>query len=371
MRSLSSKPTIMLGALVAAGFLFLPAVTLACGAVDLEIIKTGPASSTPGSTITYTVTLKQLASGTPTQIVLIDNFPVGLSFLPALSSPECTLTNNKVTCSMSNLGLGAKQKTLTLSFSVPSDSSICGPIVNFATVTAKENDLNNSNNFSSSTTTILCVTPTPTPTPTVTPTPSPTPSVSPTPTPTPSPTPTPTPSVTPSPTPTPTPTPSLSKSLRIRKSDGGRDITRPGHTFAYRLEVTNTGEQTLGDVTVRDPIPGALAISSVSGGGSISGQTVTWKDLNLGSGETRSFVINVRVRDAASNGRICNNAEARSDDHGLRDTSEDCITIQRPGVVVAAVPIPVAVSARTGPGAMAMAITLFGAIGFGLVRRGL
>lgn len=320
-------------ALAGLGTFVIPSLAHACGAVTLQIAKSGPESAKAGDVVVYTVTVTQVTSGRATNVVVTDTFPTGFTFLPAQSSPECAAAGgNIVRCGL-NTSLSTGQSfTLQLAFQTPAaDKAICGPVVNQAKVTAKEKP---SGVSAEATTNILCPTPTPTPSP--------------------------------------TPTPQPKKGLEIVKSDGGRNLTRPQHSFTYELKATNTGEVDLHDVVISDTIPSPFKILSASEGGTIDGQTVKWENVVLESGKNKRVSITVQTKTSAkSQTNVCNVARAESKDHGLEAEDEECIDIEKQAVKAAVVvkPKAVQVTAKTGAGLSAVVITLLGATGLTMTRK--
>lgn len=140
---------------VACAALLMPAVAAACGNYSATIIKNGPATALPGSIITYTIAVKNTTppSGKTAlrHVVITDAIPPGLTFLPNQSSSACHQSGTNVVCSPPDIRPcfdGAiiippvcpaaippgATFTVTLAFQVP--LTLCGPIVNQASVTA-------------------------------------------------------------------------------------------------------------------------------------------------------------------------------------------------------------------------------------------
>lgn len=128
--------------------------------------------------------------------------------------------------------------------------------------------------------------PTPTNTPTLRPTNTPTSTNTPTHSPTP--THTPTNTATPTNTPTATNTPVPIPSLEISKS--GPSSAAPGSMITYTLALTNSGSLTATNVIVTDTLP--IGASYV-GGGTLSGDVISWQipQLGVNNSEQVSFVV--------------------------------------------------------------------------------
>lgn len=208
---------LIIGLVISLGIFALPALAQACGAVNLQISKSGPAAVKAGEVIVYTVTVTQQGSGRPTQVKVFDSIPAGLVFNALASSPQCGQQGSHVVCTPPGGQISGgtngnndddddddnkkvRSVTFTIAFNVPGSPSQC-LIQNAASVLAAEQTGGKTSNTVSTVIENCGVTPTPSPTP------------SPTPTPTPCPCTTSTPAVTPCPcvTATPTPAPAASQ----------------------------------------------------------------------------------------------------------------------------------------------------------------
>ncbi len=133
-------------ALLAPGSAFatLAAISLAPAQADLSIAKTGPASVTPGSNVTYTITVTNNGPSQATGVAVSDPTPANLTFVS--NSGACTTA---FPCSLGTLNNG-QSVTITATFSVP--ASFRGSFSNTATVSSTTTDpslLNNSATASS------------------------------------------------------------------------------------------------------------------------------------------------------------------------------------------------------------------------------
>jgi uncharacterized repeat protein (TIGR01451 family) len=99
---------------------------------DVKLTKTGPATSSAGNDVTYTLTVTNLGPSDATGVVATDPIPTGLTLVTPLSGtcgsgPGCTLAP------------GASQ-VMTVTFHIPPAYTTPDPIVNTASVTSTTTD---------------------------------------------------------------------------------------------------------------------------------------------------------------------------------------------------------------------------------------
>jgi uncharacterized repeat protein (TIGR01451 family) len=122
-------------------------VTTTVGAsADVAIAKSGPATATPGTNITYTITVSNFGPAGATGVVVSDPTPAGLTFVSA-SGGGCT----SFPCTIGALAVGPPV-TITAIYSIPVNYAGAS-ITNTASVSSAS-DPNATNNTSSSTATI-------------------------------------------------------------------------------------------------------------------------------------------------------------------------------------------------------------------------
>ena len=119
-------------------------------ATDLAIAKTGPATVSAGGTITWDLTVTNEGPGNSSGFAVDDNVPPGVTNVTAPnptpnSTQGCTVTGNDVQCAEGALPDGASF-TIVLTGTAPTTDSTC--IVNTASVVANESDPNQANNSS-------------------------------------------------------------------------------------------------------------------------------------------------------------------------------------------------------------------------------
>jgi len=120
-----------------------PAVPVLPASADLSLTKTsGASTTTPGSTVTYTITVANAGPSTATSVVVTDTLPAGLQFVSATPSQGSCSGTTTVTCTLGNVLSGANA-TITLQALV---TATTGSITNTATVSSATSDPNGGNN---------------------------------------------------------------------------------------------------------------------------------------------------------------------------------------------------------------------------------
>jgi uncharacterized repeat protein (TIGR01451 family) len=132
---------------VPAGPGFVENITITVPAPDLSVVKSGPAATTEGNNITYTLVAANNGPTTATGVTVSDPVPANSTFVSA--SPGCALSAGVVTCSAGTLASGASQ-----SFTVTVTAGSGASIVNSATIGGNQSDPNGGNNSSTVTTTV-------------------------------------------------------------------------------------------------------------------------------------------------------------------------------------------------------------------------
>ena len=125
------------------------------GIVDLSLTKTGPADTTPGQVITYTLNYSNLAgASTATGVQITDTLPTGsVDYVPASCSGSCTIVGNTITWTIGSLAAGASGSR-TYQVTAKASLSSGNTFVNGAQINSAHADSNFSNNSSSVTTTV-------------------------------------------------------------------------------------------------------------------------------------------------------------------------------------------------------------------------
>jgi uncharacterized repeat protein (TIGR01451 family) len=122
-------------------------VTSVGGSSDLSITKTGPASATTGSNVTYSLVAANAGPSAATSVVVIDTLPSNVSYVSATASQgSCTHNGASaggiITCNLDNILSGANA-TMTI---VVVPFSALNPTTNTASVSSSLYDPNSANN---------------------------------------------------------------------------------------------------------------------------------------------------------------------------------------------------------------------------------
>jgi uncharacterized repeat protein (TIGR01451 family) len=180
-------------------------------AADVSVIKSGPATATPGSNVTYTLVVSNAGPSTAAQLSLSDPTPAGLSFVSA--DAPCA---GGFPCNLGDLAASASV-TVHVTYAIPPGQT--GSIVNTATVTGPTPDPNSNDNTSTATT-------------------------------------------------------GLSASADVSVTKTGPATTSAAGTISYTLVVSNAGPSDANGTTVSDPLPAGLSNATVNctgDGGAVCG----------------------------------------------------------------------------------------------------
>lgn len=245
---------LLVGAYLANGGVgFAEACSTSPSSADLSILKTGPASASPGDTITYTLAVSNSGPDKATGVHLEDPIPAGLQPVPRLIPEYCRIANGRIACDLPDLAAGQKSQPVPLGFTVLETCATA--IVNRnATVSASETDPNQGNNQAPPVSTAVVRT----------------------------------------------------ADLKISKT--GPASVRPGDSVLYTLTVTNLGPDLACGVAVSDPIPAHLGSPVLPAGCSQAGNEVRCSVPELSTGASSSFQVSFRALAAACGSTIVNTA---------------------------------------------------------------
>ena len=115
---------------------------------DLAITKSGPASSVPGDSLVYTITVRNNGPSNAAAVLVTDPPPSGLTFVA--NGGDCT---TGFPCALGTVPAGAT-RTITSTFTLPSDYAGPVPVVNIANVSSPTPDPDVSNNRATFDTTV-------------------------------------------------------------------------------------------------------------------------------------------------------------------------------------------------------------------------
>ena len=107
---------------------------------DLVVTKSGPASATAGNTVTYTVTIVNNGPSDAAAVSVADTTPTGLTFVS--NTGDCTTA---YPCALGTI-VNGDTRTITSTYSVPSNYTTPTTITNTATATSTTPDPNTANN---------------------------------------------------------------------------------------------------------------------------------------------------------------------------------------------------------------------------------
>ncbi|MFF0444986.1 hypothetical protein ACFYT4_00960 [Streptomyces sp. NPDC004609] len=206
---------------------------------DLAMSKTGPASVSPGGTVTYQLTVTNNGPDDSTGFTVTDTIPAGLTGATT-STPGCAIAAGVLTCTGGALPVG-DSTVITLSGTAAAGAT---SITNTARVTGDNDDPNPGNNTSTTTTSVASVT--------------------------------------------------------ITKKQNGPSTVKPGAVVPYTITVTNNGGAPV-NASFTDDLSGLLDdavfnndATATTGSVSFSSPDLSWSG-TLAPGETATITFSVTV----------------------------------------------------------------------------
>ena len=156
-----------LGALIAAALLTFASTALAAppatGSSDLAVTKTGPATATVGSTITYEIQVSNVGPDAATGVTVTDQLPKGTDYSSVKTSAgTCSASGNKITCALGNMAVDSAMTDTTATITLAVKATKAGTVTNEATVKADQADPVATNDKASAKTTVTGPAPVPT-----------------------------------------------------------------------------------------------------------------------------------------------------------------------------------------------------------------
>ena len=210
-----------------------------------------------GDSVVYTITVSNIGNQLAEDVVMIDVFPGGVTFVSAISSQgNCSEISNVVTCNLGTIENGA-----AVSVTIIGKTTVEGIITNTASVTSSTSDSNNNNNSTSEQTTVIIL--------------------------------------------------SQTADLSILKS-GLSDTVTVGDNITYTITVTNNGSDEAEEVVLTDNLPGNVSFiltTFTQGNCSTANEVVT---CNMGSISNGGHAVVTIVVKTILEGTITNIASVTS-----------------------------------------------------------
>ncbi len=227
---------------------------------DISVVKTGsPNPVQAGGSLTYTLTAANAGPNAAAATVITDKLPVGVTFVPASSSPACTLSGTTVTCALGSLAMGATP-SFTIVTTVDPALAAGATLANTAAISSTTLDLNTANNSSAISTSVT-----------------------------------------------------TSADLSVAKSVVPSSPV-PGSAATYTITVTNAGPSVARAVQLSDTLPvgfTATAMSTSAGSCVLATKSCSLGDLTVGAGGAATVTV-VGTVAAAAIGSLTNTATASS-----------------------------------------------------------
>jgi uncharacterized repeat protein (TIGR01451 family) len=121
---------------------------------DTAIAMSGPASTTLGAPVAYTLTITNNGPAPATGVTVSDTLPAGATYFSASSSQGSCAGTTTVTCSLGTLDSTATGSSTAATVTIVVLGASAGTLTNTATVSANETDPNHANNTASVSTTV-------------------------------------------------------------------------------------------------------------------------------------------------------------------------------------------------------------------------
>jgi uncharacterized repeat protein (TIGR01451 family) len=304
-------------------------VTPPATASDLSMLKTGPATITPGSTVAYTLAVTNIGNATATSGQVTDNLPAGLTFVSASGAGfTCTGTTNVVCDLVGSLAPGA---SATVNLVTTLASTYASTTLSNVAVVGPP-DATPANNTSTAVTAVTL------------------------------------------------PGPAPDENLGVSKTGPGS--AKPGDELVYTIDVTNVKGTPATGFTVTDVLPIGLAYSLATGTDfacGIAGQTITCTyNGTLAAGQKATIAVRALLDSTFTGKTIANTAvvDPRRGDTDATDNSSTATTTVVPlplsggggGGAQAPSPSP---SPAAGGGGGAAGLPFTGSNSAGLLQGGL
>ncbi|MEL0006652.1 MAG: hypothetical protein VW686_04895 [Luminiphilus sp.] len=99
---------------------------------------------------------------------------------------------------------------------------------------------------------------------------------------------------------------STGPSLKITKTADVKK-THPGDTLTYTITATNVGSDKANNIEISDKLTDLLMIKSYSGKPQLSGQTLTWSELELAAKDSLTYTVTAKVVSPLADGKVIPN----------------------------------------------------------------
>ncbi len=246
---------------------------------DLSVALTGSTTVQRGTNAIYTATVINNGPSTASAATMTLPTPSGLTYSSA-SGATCAVSGSNVNCTLGTMTTG-QSITVVFTFAAPTISNCTQTTVQaVTTVASSTTDPALANNTSQTVSTILTC-------------------------------------------------PNTGGSLTIYKTDN-RSTASVGDTLNYQITLTNSSSTATTNVTVSDSVPYGLTILTVSNGGSISGQNVTWTNLTVPANGSLTITLNAQIRSDVSNNTVLRNTASVNGQTSTDDTTVQGQTYQPP-----------------------------------------
>lgn len=268
-----------------------PVTTTVIPSADVVVTEVGPTNVLAGGTIIYTVTVTNSGPSTAGNVVINDNLPTNSIFVSTTGGG----TNNNGIVTWPTIPALTSGGTFTFTVTVTAPPT--GPLTNTVSGSSPTGDPNPANNNGTSPSAIVITTVTPV------------------------------------------------ADLAVFKT--GPANVSAGGSITYTITVTNLGPSSVSGVMATDALPAAVTYANSTGGGSLSGGTVTWTLGALAGGTATNVTVTVT---APASGSFTNIAQAGSSTADPNPTNNNG-TVPGSQVTTTVTPTPVADIGvtKTGP----------------------
>ena len=116
--------------------------------------------------------------------------------------------------------------------------------------------------------------------------------------------------------------------LEIKK-EASKKILAPGEAFSYTITIKNKGTAAANNIIVKDTLNSNLILIS-SDNATVNGNTLTWNINSLGTNASKTYTINVRVKENITNNLTIPNIVTAKEPDKEEIQDEEDITVKKP-----------------------------------------